>query len=307
VRFLWKSDVARRIIAPAHERKQTMSRSRVAAITRFAWLDHVASAVKTITAPIAGPSAPAALKDALNGVWLGHPLHPLVVAVPIGAWTSAALFDVVGHDEAADGAVAVGIAGALASAVTGAAQYFDASTDKQPRRVGALHATLNASALTCYIASAVMRAQGKRDQGRALAMAGLGFVTGGGLLGGDLSYTLGIGVDHTAFEPEPGKWTDAVPEAELPEGKPMRIEVEGAPVMLVRQNGAIYATSATCTHLSGPLEEGTFDPQACTITCPWHGSVFDVRNGDVIHGPATAELPRYDVQVENGRVKVRAA
>jgi nitrite reductase/ring-hydroxylating ferredoxin subunit/uncharacterized membrane protein len=284
-----------------------MSRSRVAAIARLAWLDHAASAVKTITSPFAGPSAPAALKDALNGVWLGHPLHPLVVAVPIGAWTSAAFFDVAGADEAADGAVAIGIAGALASAITGAAQYFDASTDDKPRRVGALHALFNSSALTCYVASAIMRSQGKRNQGRALAMAGLGFVTGGGLLGGDLSYTLGIGVDHTAFEPEPEKWIDAVAEAELPEGKPMRVEVDGAPVMLIRQSGTIYATSATCTHLSGPLDEGKFDPQACTITCPWHASVFDVRNGNVIHGPATAELPRYETQVENGRVKVRAA
>jgi nitrite reductase/ring-hydroxylating ferredoxin subunit/uncharacterized membrane protein len=283
-----------------------MSRSRVATISKIAWLDHLSSVVKTLTAPIAGPSAPVTLKDALNGVWLGHPLHPLIVAIPIGAWTSAAVFDLAGDDRAADGAVLLGIAGGLASAVTGATQYFDMATEKKPRRVGALHATLNATALSCYVASAVMRACGKRESARALSMTGLGFVTGGGLLGGDLSYTLGLGVDHTAFEQRPSHWTDVVPEAELPEGKPMRIEVDGAPVMLVRQNGAVYATSATCTHLSGPLDEGEFDPRSCTIECPWHGSVFDVRNGNVVHGPATAEVPRYDVAIEGGRVKVRA-
>lgn len=283
-----------------------MSRSRVAAISKIAWLDHLSSAVKSLTAPIAGPSASASLKDALNGVWLGHPLHPLVVAMPIGAWTSAAVFDVAGHDGAADGAVLLGIGGGLVSAVTGAAQYFDATTDEKPRRVGALHAALNATALSCYVASAVMRACDKREPARALSMIGLGFVAGGGLLGGDLAYTLGLGVDRTAFESQPGKWTDVVPEAELPEGKPMRIEVDGVPVMLVRRSDAIYATSATCTHLGGPLDEGEFNQQACTITCPWHRSVFDVRNGNVVHGPATAELPRYDVAIENGRVKVRA-
>lgn len=284
-----------------------MSRSRVARISKIAWLDRISSAVQSLTAPIVGPSASPALKDTLNGVWLGHPLHPLVVAVPIGAWTSATAFDLIGDDRAADGAVLLGIAGGVASAITGAAQYADATTDEKPRRVGALHALLNASALTCYVASAVMRAQGKRNQGRAAAMVGLGFVTGGGLLGGDLAYTLGLGVDRTAFEPERKKWTDAAPETELTEGKPLRVTVKGAPVMLVRQNGTIYATSATCTHLGGPLEEGEFDPEACSITCPWHASVFDVRNGKVIHGPATAELPRYEVQIEDGRVRVRSA
>lgn len=283
-----------------------MSRSRVAAISKIAMLDHISSAVKSLTAPIAGPSASAKLKDALNGVWLGHPLHPLVVALPIGAWTSAAVFDLCGHDEAADGAVLLGIAGGVASAMTGAAQYFDATTNEEPRRLGALHAALNATALGCYVASAVMRLRGQRDSARILSMTGFGFVAGGGLLGGDLAYTLGIGVDRTAFEKMPERWTDVVPEAELPDGKPMRFELDGAPVMIVRQSGAVYATSATCTHLGGPLDEGEFNPQACTVTCPWHASVFDVRNGQVVHGPATAELPRYDIAIEGGRIKIRA-
>lgn len=283
-----------------------MSRSRVSAIAKISWLDHVSAAVKRVTAPIAGPHASATLKDTLNGVWLGHPLHPLVVALPIGAWTSAAVFDLAGCDNAADGAVLLGIAGGVASAVTGAAQYFDATNDEKPRRVGALHAALNATGLGCYLASAAMRVCGKRDAARVFSMTGLAFVAGGGLLGGDLAYTLGIGVDRSAFEQMPKRWTDAVPEAELPEGKPMRLEVDGAPVLIVRRNGAVYATSATCTHLGGPLDEGEFNPRSCTVTCPWHGSVFDIRKGRVIHGPATAELPRYDVVIEDGRIKIRA-
>ncbi|CAN5600655.1 hypothetical protein BH09CHL1_BH09CHL1_15550 [soil metagenome] len=282
-----------------------MSRTRVAYVAKMKWLDRVSSIVKTVGAPIAGESAPVTLKDALNGVWLGHPLHPLVVAVPIGAWTSAAIFDVLGEDRSADCAVQIGIAGAVASAITGLAQYADATTDEKPRRVGALHAALNTLALSCYATSAVLRSTGRRGVGRAFSMTGLGFVAAGGLLGGDLAYTLGIGVDHTAFEPVPEKWTNAVPDAELPEGKPMRIEIEGAPVMLVRQNGTIYATSATCTHLSGPLDEGEYDQQSCTVTCPWHASVFDVRNGAVIHGPATAPLPVYETRLEGGNIKIR--
>lgn len=283
-----------------------MSRSRVAFVSRISGLDRISSAIKSLGAPIAGESASPALKDTLNGVWLGHPLHPLVVAMPIGAWTAAAAFDFIGDDRAADRAVLLGIAGGMVSAATGVTQYYDATTNERPRRLGALHATLNVSALSCYAISAALRCTGQRTAAHWFSMAGLGLVTGGGLLGGDLVYTLGIGVDRTAFEKRLTKWTDAVPEAELPEGKPMRIEVKGAPVLIVRQNGRVYATSATCTHLGGPLDEGEYDQHTCIVTCPWHGSEFDVRNGDVIHGPATAELPAYDTQIEEGRIKIRA-
>jgi nitrite reductase/ring-hydroxylating ferredoxin subunit/uncharacterized membrane protein len=271
----------------------------------MSWLDKVSETVKSVTAPIAGEPAPKPLKDLLNGVWLGHPLHPLVVAAPIGAWTSALIFDLIEEDRAADTAILFGIAGGLASAATGAAQYYDATTNKEPRRLGALHAALNSAALASYVTSAVLRSRGSRGAGQVASALGLMFLSGGGLLGGDLAYTLGIGVDHSAFEKEPTKWVDVIGEAELPDGKPVRVEAKGAPVMLLRDGDLIHAVGATCTHLGGPMDEGEIDLAACTTTCPWHASVFSLNDGSVVHGPATVSLPSYEVKREQGRVLVR--
>jgi len=282
-----------------------MSRERVALVAKMSWLDKVADVVKTVAAPIAGEPAPRLVKDGLVGVWLGHPLHPLVVAAPIGAWTSALLYDLMDEERAADTAVLFGIAGALASAVTGMAQYYDATTGKEPRRLGALHAAFNTAALTAYSASAMLRSRGQRGAGQAASSIGYLFLMGGGLVGGDLAYTLGIGVDHAAFDKEPTKWVDVIAEADLPDGKPVRVEAKGAPVMLLRDGGEIHAVGAKCTHLGGPMDEGEIDLTACTTTCPWHQSVFNLRDGSVVHGPATVSLPAYEVKREGGRVLVR--
>jgi nitrite reductase/ring-hydroxylating ferredoxin subunit len=74
--------------------------------------------------------------------------------------------------------------------------------------------------------------------------------------------------------------------------------------MLLRQGGQTYAIMATCSHIGGPLDEGQIEGD--TVTCPWHGSVFCVRDGALIHGPATVSQPAFDVQVQNGRIAVRA-
>jgi nitrite reductase/ring-hydroxylating ferredoxin subunit len=91
----------------------------------------------------------------------------------------------------------------------------------------------------------------------------------------------------------------------LPDGKPVRVKAKGAPVMLLRDGDHIHAVGAKCTHLAGPMDEGEIDLDACTATCPWHASVFDMRDGSVVHGPATVSLPSYEVTVEQGRVLVR--
>jgi nitrite reductase/ring-hydroxylating ferredoxin subunit len=75
--------------------------------------------------------------------------------------------------------------------------------------------------------------------------------------------------------------------------------------MILRDGDLIHAVGAKCTHLGGPMDEGEIDLNACTTTCPWHASVFDLRDGSVVHGPATVSLPAYEVKREQGRVLVR--
>jgi len=145
------------------------------------------------------------LTYALRGnEWLGHPLHPVVVALPIGAWTVGAWFDArsaASHDprdeQAADSALKIGVVGAVAAAVTGLVQYVDARD--AARRETAVHAGLNNLALGLYVSSLVARNRGNRPAGRKLALAGLGVVSVSGWLGGDIAFRHGVGVRPQAF------------------------------------------------------------------------------------------------------------
>ncbi len=271
---------------------------------RLRWLDGVADTMERAFAPVLGDEAPRGPRDLLYGTWLGHPLHAAVVTVPVGSWSAAAVFDLLGEERAADLCLGLGLAGAVAASVTGAAQWQDTTSQQGPRRLGALHALLNGAATTLMASSWVMRKRGRRGTGVALSTAGLGINLAAAWLGGELTYSLGIGVDHAAFERPPTKWTGVAALDDLQDGKLLRVEAHGTPVMLLRQGDEIRAVGATCPHLSGPLDEGTIEGE--TVTCPWHGSVFSLTDGALIHGPAVMPIAAYEVRVEHGQVAIRA-
>ncbi len=268
------------------------------------WLDPVANTLQKALAPVLGQSGNEQVKDALYGTWLGHPLHPALVTLPIGFWTSTAVLDLTGMERGADRTLQLGLLTALGAAASGAAQWQDTQKLDKPRRLGTLHALLNTGAMALYGTSWWLRASGSRKAGVAVALAGLTVANVSAWMGGDLAYALGIGVNRTAFEKPPTDWIDVLDEAELQENTPTRVVTNGVPIMLVRQGGEILAISATCTHLGGPLDEGSISGE--TVTCPWHGSVFCIRDGALIHGPATVPAPAFDVRVQNGRLAVRA-
>lgn len=274
-------------------------------VAAMPWLDTVAKFLHKAGDPLAGQQAPRSLKDALTGTWLGHPLHPAMVDAPLGFWTASLALDVTGHDEAADLTLGLGFASAIAAAATGVAQWQDAAYDVRPRRLGALHAGLSTAATVLYAGSLVARQQGRRGAGRALAVAGYGIASVSAWLGGDLAYDLGLGVNHLAFQQLPEDWIDVAGVDELEDSKPTRVRAKSFPVLLVKRGDRIHAIAATCPHLGGPLDKGTIEGE--TVTCPWHGSVFSLRDGRLIHGPATAPVPAFEVRVAGGRVSVRAA
>lgn len=268
------------------------------------WLDDVAATMEQAFAPLLGQEAPRQPRDFLYGTWLGHPLHPAVITVPVGAWSATMVFDLIGEERAADLTLGLGVIGAVGAAVTGAAQWQDVTNIEAPRRLGALHALLNTAALGLMAGSWMARRRGDRTTGIALSTLGLGVNLASAWIGGDLAYDLGIGVDRTAFQQQPADWTDVLALDDLSEGKPTRVEADGTPVMLLRQGDAILALAATCPHLGGPLDEGKIDGE--TVTCPWHGSVFRLRDGALVHGPSTFPVPSYEVRVEGGRIAIRA-
>jgi nitrite reductase/ring-hydroxylating ferredoxin subunit/uncharacterized membrane protein len=268
------------------------------------WLDTVAATMEQAFEPLLGEDAPRGPRDFLYGTWLGHSLHAAVIAVPVGAWTASMIFDLLGEDRTADLTLGLGLVGAAGAAVTGAAQWQDTTNEEAPRRLGALHALLNVAATGLMAGSWLLRRQGRRGSGVALSTLGLGVNAASAWLGGELAYELGIGVNHAAFEKPPTKWTDVAAVRGLVDGKPRRVEVDGTPVLLLRRGDRIQAIGATCPHLGGPLDEGTIEGD--TVTCPWHGSVFSLDDGSLIHGPAMMPVAAYEVRVEDGRVAIRA-
>jgi nitrite reductase/ring-hydroxylating ferredoxin subunit len=255
---------------------------RAAAVVEgFEALDGVAGRL----AEVVRSALPRPAKDALSGTWLGHPLHPLLTDIPAGAWAAAAALDLVGSP-AADAAIAVGLAGVPLTAAAGAADWSDLRGETQ--RVGLVHAGANVVASLLYLSSLRARRHGHRGRGRVLAMAGLAAVSAAGFLGGHLTLRRGVGVDHTFDHEGPTDWTDADTVDD---------------VLVARSDGTLHALADRCSHLGGPLHEGTVEG-GC-VTCPWHRSVFRLDDGSVVHGPATAPQPTYDVREDAGTVLVR--
>jgi len=279
-------------------------------IERQDWVEQGSESVQqaVTSAYSAGGSRGQQIANFLNGTWLGHPLHPVVVALPIGSWTATLALDaleLMGKQEMAAGAdatVAVGLLGALGSAASGLTQWQ--YTIEKPRRVGLLHGLVNASATTLYAVSLLARLRGARRMGRLTALLGYGMVTLGGYLGGELSYRYRLGVDHAPEEETPpSDFVAVLAEAELAEGTMKQVMAGTVPVLLARQGGHIYALANTCSHLGGPLNEGTLERDC--VTCPWHGSQFALDDGRVVNGPATFPQPAYEARVRNGQIEVR--
>jgi len=268
------------------------------------WLDATAETLRKAVSPILGENGPQPLKDALYGVWVGHPLHPFMTDVTLGSLTTSMVLDALGAEEGADLALKFGVLTSGVTALSGAAQWYDATNSEEPRRLGALHATLNSTALGLYIASWVFRENDRRAAGIATAWTGHALSHASGYIGGHLTYILGIGVDRTVTLKKLTKWSDTgLTEADLTPGELRRIDVKKTPVMLLKQDSSLYAASPVCPHLQGPLEKGELE--GTCVECPWHKSVFDLSNGKAIHGPATAPLPIYETRIVEGRIEVR--
>lgn len=267
------------------------------------WAKPLGERVQQWLGPILARRRP--VKDALNGTWLGHPVHPAVTDVPIGAMTVATVLDVAGQDRAADLAIATGIAGMAASAATGAADAVD--THGRPQVLATVHATLMATSLLAYLASFVLRMgpRGGRPLARVIALAGFGALSAGAYIGGDLTYRAGNQVDRHAFRSYAKQWKP-LDVTEVAEGQLVRAMLGSEPLVLLREGETIRALHATCSHAGGPLDKGTL-VDGC-VECPLHQSRFRLRDGHVIQGPAVYDQPVYEVRrTEDGGLEARRA
>jgi len=248
------------------------------------------------------------VKNFLYGTWLGHPLHPVLTDIPIGAWTTAVVLDAVDsyggggrYGRAADTALTVGLTGAAASAATGLTDWQ--ATDGGARRVGLAHAAANSTATVLMAASLILRKRRQRAAGRLCALLGYAVALGAAYLGGHLVFVRRIGVNHAPDESMPAEFVPVLAADELGEGEFRRVEANGSRVLLLRRDGVIHAIGEVCSHLGGPLAEG--EVQGNTVRCPWHGSRFSVQDGRVVDGPATHPQPCLEARVRDGQIEVR--
>jgi nitrite reductase/ring-hydroxylating ferredoxin subunit len=286
-------------------------------------LDRVVTPVQRIVRLL----PPGRLRDTLHGVWLGHPLHPVLVQVPLGAWLSAAALDVwqsaddwraargrsgapgllgtLSRPSAAATAertarrlVAFGSCAAVPAALAGWADWSE--QHEQQMRVGVVHALSVGVADSLYIASLAVR---NPRRARLLRFAGLGAAAAGGLLGGHISFRQAGGANHAEAVPHlvPAGWQDLTYAGSLPDG-PSRVLLGDVPLLVVKHGTEFNVLADWCSHMSAPLSDGEF-ADGC-VTCPWHGSVFRLADGSVARGPATAPQPVFRTRVHDGVLQV---
>jgi nitrite reductase/ring-hydroxylating ferredoxin subunit/uncharacterized membrane protein len=276
--------------------------SLIARIERARPLDSVGRKLGLAFANVVRPGR---AKDLLAGTWLGHPAHPMLTDLPIGAWTSAVILDLVGGRQArraADALVGVGVLTAVPTAVTGLSDLADV-VNSDERSIGTAHALGNLTAVVLYGGSYLARRRGRRRAGARLAMLGAAVVAGAGFLGGHLAFRKGVGVDQTVFRGRLEDWTPVLDEQELAEAKARRVTAGGTDILLYRRTGRIFALANRCSHRGGPLHKGRVtDGQ---VRCPWHLSTFNLEDGSILQGPATAPQPCYQVHLREGTIEVR--
>lgn len=249
-----------------------------------------------------------------------HPIHPMLVAFPIGLFITSLVFDLIGVEigypmlYAAGWYCAIaGLIGSLAAAVPGAIDLFSVvPKDSSGRTRGYKHALLNLVVIGLFIASVVYR-QGPTGEPNLVSLclsgAGVLVLLFSGWLGATLVYRNQIGVDHRYANA--GKWQTReltrwdqpiCNESDLNEGQLILVNMAGTRLAVGRCPEGIVAFSDRCTHKGGPLSDGAL--VGCTVQCPWHGSQFNVHTGRVVNGPAEHAIEAYEAAVENGKVFV---
>lgn len=251
------------------------------------------------------------LQDLLNGSWLGHSLHPVIVDVVVGGSTVAVLLDVLrvffgvrGLEDATTWTVALTTLAALAAIVTGLTDYKDTRTGDE-RNVAGLHGLINIVATVIFAVSLVVRLGGGHDAGWWTLLVGYLVVSVGAFIGGHVVFKYGYMVNFNAFARgrKAKEFTAVLPAADLPLDTPTKAALGATSLVLVRRADVVYALKETCSHAGGPLAEGTLKGDA--IVCPWHKSHFRLSDGAVRHGPASTRQVRYAARISGDQVEVQ--
>ncbi len=249
-----------------------------------------------------------------------HPIHPMLIAFPIGLWIPSLVLDLLGRStgnqlywSAGFLAIIGGCIGAVLAAVAGTIDLFYAIPKQSSARSrGYIHGGLNTLVLIIFIVIAAHRGRPSTiPDNFSLLLSGLAVIGLGvsGWLGGTLAYRNQIGVDRRYANAGELKersltgWDKPVcNQSELGDGQLLLARIGDERVAIAKCSEGIFAFSDHCDHRGGPLSDGALI--GCTVQCPWHGSQFDVRTGRVVAGPAKNKVLTYDVEIRKGEVYV---
>ncbi|MGZ6300207.1 MAG: Rieske 2Fe-2S domain-containing protein [Candidatus Limnocylindria bacterium] len=250
------------------------------------------------------------LQDFLNGSWLGHSLHPVVVDVVVGGTTVAALLQLLSWLGIADlrtallWVLALTDLAALSAIVSGLTDFKDTATGDERAIVG-LHGLTNIIATVILVAAFLVLLAGGDGPAGWLIVAGFLVLSVGAFIGGHVVFKYGYMVNHNAFAggKKAKEFTAVLPSAELPEATPTKAMLGATALVLVRRGDLVFALKETCSHAGGPLSQGTLVGD--TIVCPWHASAYRLANGTVRHGPSTTRQVTYRARINAGQVEVQ--
>jgi nitrite reductase/ring-hydroxylating ferredoxin subunit/uncharacterized membrane protein len=274
------------------------------------WSDAIQKAVGAFYDALGRPGQ--AVKNVMHGTAvLKHPLHPALTDVPLGAWTLGVIADWLFISTgrvppiAGDLALAVGLAGAILSALTGLTDFHE--TAGHERRTALLHGLTMTFVVVIEIVSLALRLYAPPARVVAIVISTLAWVgvVLGAYVGGHLTFGIGSAVNHNAFYEGPTDFVRVGSRDDFPEGEMRRVEAQGLPVLIMRRQGLLHAIGAVCSHAGGPLQEGSLEGDV--VTCPWHYSRFRFSDGHVVGGPATFDQPPLSVRERGGIVEVKLA
>jgi nitrite reductase/ring-hydroxylating ferredoxin subunit len=250
------------------------------------------------------------LQDFLNGSWLGHSLHPVVVDVVVGGATAAALLQVLMWFGVVDLRVALlwvlgltWLAG-LSAIVSGLTDFKDTATGDERAVVG-LHGLVNIVATVILIVAFLAILGGGDGIGGWLILVGYVVLSVGAFIGGHVVFKYGYMVNVNAFAggKKAKEFTAVLPAADLPEATPTKAMLGTTGLVVVRRGDLVWALKETCSHAGGPLAQGTVVGN--TIVCPWHSSAFRLSDGAVRHGPASTRQVAYRARISGDQVEVQ--
>ncbi len=269
----------------------------------------LATATSAVYRVLGGPGR--LLQDFLNGSWLGHSLHAVLVDVVVGGATAAIVLDLLrvvfgvdGLETAATWVLGLSWAAAVGAILSGLTDFKDTAPNSRERDVTILHGLINLLATGTFAISVNARLGGGHDAGFWWLVVGYALVSVGSYIGGHVVFKYGYAVNHNAFSrgKRAKEFTPILPADQLPDATPTRASLGSTAIVLVRRGDIVHALKDTCSHAGGPLSEGRVVGDG--IECPWHQSVFRLRDGAVRHGPATSRQVSYRARISDGQVEV---